>query len=123
MSVLKQYQINFGIQKIHNTDYKFMESNNFILSNLINEFSTERKSDLLLDSIQYIEDHPQEGSVRWATDGLQFIEIFPSVVKIYADMDHYQDQSSIPDLVLPTSDFKEITSAWSKFINNNSLLL
>ncbi|KPE52915.1 hypothetical protein AOB46_02705 [Chryseobacterium indologenes] len=123
MSVLKQYQINFGIQKIHNTDYKFMESNNFILSNLINEFSTERKSDLLLDSIQYIEDHPQEGSVRWATDGLQFIEIFPSVVKIYTDMDHYQDQSSIPDLVLPTSDFKEITSAWSKFINNNSLLL
>ncbi|BAP32838.1 organic solvent tolerance protein [Chryseobacterium sp. StRB126] len=120
MSILTDYQISFGIQKIHGRDYKFMKSNEFILSNLISEFSTMRKSDELVEGIKYAQDHPQEGSIRCTTDGLQFIEIFPLVTKIYTDIDDYHDQNSIPNLTLPTNDFKEIALAWKNFVNNGN---
>ncbi|WP_156172839.1 hypothetical protein [Chryseobacterium lactis] len=118
MSILTDYQISFGVQEIHGIDYKYMKSNEFILSNLIGEFMTMRKSDELVEAIRYAQDHPEEGSIRFTTDGLQFVEIFPLVTKIYADMDNYHDQNSIPDLALPTNDFKEISLAWRNFLMN-----
>lgn len=119
MGILTDYQISFGIQKIHGRDYKFMKSNEFILSNLISQYDTVIKSDELIKAIKYIEDH-QGGSISFTTDGLQFIEIFLAVTKIYADMDDYHDQHSIPDFTLPTNDFKEITLAWKNFVNNGN---
>ncbi|WP_278379150.1 hypothetical protein [Chryseobacterium arthrosphaerae] len=116
MSIITDYKISFGVQEIHGRDYKFMKSNEFILSNLMSEYSTMRKSDELVEAITYAQEHPQDGSIRFTTDGLQFVEIFPSVTKIYTDKDDYHDQNSIPDFALPTNDFKEIAWAWRDFV-------
>jgi hypothetical protein len=43
MSILTDYQISFGVQEIHGIDYKYMKSNEFILSNLIGEFMIMEK--------------------------------------------------------------------------------
>jgi len=107
MSSIAEYEISFGVQEIHGKDYKFMKSNEFILSNLMSEYNTMRKSDELVEAITYAQEHPQD----FTTDGLQFVEIFPSVTKIYTGKDAYHDQDSIPDFALPTNDFKEV--AWA----------
>ena len=51
MSIITDYKISFGVQEIHGRDYKFMKSNEFILSNLMSEYSTMRKSDELVEAI------------------------------------------------------------------------
>ncbi|MGG7551212.1 hypothetical protein ACQ7CX_11385 [Chryseobacterium arthrosphaerae] len=65
MSSIAEYEISFGVQEIHGKDYKFMKSNEFILSNLMSEYSTMRKSDELVEAITYAQEHPQDGSIRF----------------------------------------------------------
>lgn len=122
MSILADYKISFGVEKIHGINYKYMMSNEFILSNLISQFDTVIKGEELIKAIKYIEDHP-EGSISFITDGLQFVEIFSLVTKIYTDKDNYHDQNSIPDLALPTNDFKEIVEIWRNFVVSGNPLL
>lgn len=122
MSILSDYKISFRVQKIHNTNFKFIDSVSPSLDAILFEFGNVIHCDALLEVINLrISNAPQSEDVLYTTQGLQMIKIGYSVTRLYHDVEVYDaNPNTTSAYSLPTADFKEIVKAWRNFITNGS---
>lgn len=118
MNVLSKYNLQFGVKKIFNTDYKFLSSKNQALDNFITDFYDVSSSNQLLDSINNVINQPLDGELFFSSQGMQLVIISPQIVKIFEEQDKFfeNQDSSTSDFELPTLDFKEIVEAWRDYL-------
>lgn len=117
MTTLSDYQIIFGIKKIHDKDLKFMRSINYSLDSVITEFRNILNCDNLLGAINSKMEPSSPGEILYTTQGLQLIKIRHTTTEIYLDSVKHDSDPGIPaDYTLPTTDFQEIVKAWRDFI-------
>lgn len=122
MSILTDYKISFGVKKIHNTDFKFLNSISPSLNAILFEFGNVIDCDALLEVIYLRVSNPiQSEDILYTTQGLQMIRIGFSLTRLYHDAEAYDtNPNTTPAYNLPTADFKEIVKAWKNFITNGN---
>ena len=122
MSIITDYQISFGVRKIHNTNFKFIYSNSPSLNAILFEFRTISSCDSLIRMISAVLDNPpQSEDTLFYTQGLQMIKIGHSETKLYHDENKYDANPNIaPGDTLPTTNFKEIVKLWRDFVANDA---
>lgn len=125
MSIIKDYQISFGVRKIHNTNFKLMSSISPSLDAIFFEFRTITSCDSLIRMISAVLDNPpQSEDTLFYTQGLQMIKIGYSETKLYHDENKYDANPNIEaGDTLPTTDFMEIVKLWRNFVANDTGLL
>lgn len=122
MSILTDYKISFGVNKIHNTDFKFISTISPSLDAMLFEFRSVSSCDGLLKGISLkLANSPQSEDFLFTTQGLQMIKIGYSVTKLYHDVEKYDANPNVnPNYTLPTTDFKAIVEVWRNFVSNNN---
>lgn len=125
MSIITDYQISFGVRKIHNTNFKFISSNSPSLNVILFEFSSITSCNSLIKTIGLrLDNSPQSEDFFIPTQGLQLIKIGYSETKLYHDENKYDANPNIEaDDALPTVDFMEIVKLWRNFVANDTRLL
>jgi len=120
MIIITDYQISFGIRKVHNKDFKLISSISPTLDSMFFEFRNVIDCDDLLEVINLrIANPPQSQDFLYTTQGLQMMKIGYSVTKMYHDVEEYEANPNMSaNYTLLTADFKEIVKAWRNFLNN-----
>lgn len=120
MSILKEYKINFGVKKIHDSNIKFMRSISYSLDSIIANFISIIDCDELLEAINRRSNISQQGEIIYPTQSLQIIKISYTTTQIYHDSAAYDSNPNITaDYTLPTADFKEIVKVWRNFVKGD----
>lgn len=116
MSVLEDYNVSFGVQKIHDKEYKFIQSSmGPALGHIFAALESLDKSIGLLNLVNDVMSNQSE--VNYLTNGLDCMVIKPSVTTIYSGEDYYIEiKDAVPMGTLSTEDFKEILLAWMDFL-------
>lgn len=122
MSIITDYQISFGVRKIHNTNFKFMSSISPSLNAILFEFSSVTSCDDLIKAIGFrLDASPQSDDFCIETQGLQMIKVGYSEIKLYHDVNKYDANPNIAAAyTLPTTDFREIVKVWRNFVNSDN---
>lgn len=125
MNIITDYQISFGVRKIHNTNFKFISSIRPSLNAILFEFrSTTSCDDLLIAIDLRLDNPPQSEDFFIPTQGLQMIKIGYSETKFYHDINKYDANPNIAaGDTLPTEDFREIVKLWRNFVKDGSTIL
>ncbi|WP_241330719.1 hypothetical protein [Chryseobacterium arthrosphaerae] len=123
MSVLEDYKVSFIIKRIHNSDYKLMQSISPALDGIFFEFRRIEECDILLEIINAQLRNSESGEYFFPTQGLGLIIITHFMTSIYIDVEKYDTNPEVnpevnADYTLPTADLKEIVEAWKNFVVN-----
>ncbi len=117
MNTLSKYKIQFGIKIFLNTEFEFISSSNDSLSSFIGTFYSVSSSNQLLNATNDVIHKPLDGDMFFPSQALQLAIIDSQTTRIYEEQDKfYENENSLPDFQLPTSDFKVIVEAWRDYL-------
>jgi hypothetical protein len=119
-TILEQYKIKFSTSKNYGTLNR-IQSVDELMTQFIGDHYRLSEVDGLLEGINRV----INGNVNECEDytqSLQIAVITPVSVKIYEDLDEYENKNSIePGFTIPLLDFKLIIEAWRSYLNDSQL--